>query len=45
MDMYREKVGIIVNLWKIIIIIILMLCFVYVVFCKFYDNCIKVFFF
>lgn len=45
MDTHREKVGIIVNLWKIIIMIILMPCFVYVVFCKSHDNCIKVFFF
>lgn len=45
MDTHREKVGIIVNLWKIIIMIILMPCFLYVVFCKSHDNCIKVFFF
>lgn len=45
METHREKVGIIVNLWKIIIMIILMPCFVYGVFCKSHDNCIKVFFF
>lgn len=43
--MYKEKVGVLLNLWKIIIMIVLMLCFVYGIFCKIYDNCIKVFFF
>lgn len=42
---HKEKVGVLLNLWKIIITIVLMPCLVYGIFCKTHDNCIKVFFF
>lgn len=45
MDTHKEKVGVLVNLWKIIIMIVLMPCLVYGIFCKTRDTCIKVFFF
>lgn len=44
MDTHKEKVGVLVNLWKIIITIVLMPCLVYGIFCQSRDTCIKVFF-
>lgn len=44
-DTHKEKVGVLVNLWKIIITMVLMPCLVYGIFCKTRDTCIKVFFF